>query len=390
MILIDPPRAEGHGRVWSHLASDASYDELHAFARRIGIPERGFDGDHYDVPSEWYDDVVAAGATPVASRDLVARLHRAGLRRPKPRTLVPRPVGRSLLRPTRLRPGDLVAVVSPASPLARDRLARGVGRLESWGLRVRVEVEAPGPHAYLAGPDPHRAEVLQRALTDPAVSAVWAARGGYGTHRLLDSLDWAAVSRARPRLVAGFSDLTALHQALAARLGLATLHAPGVGGLGDGSETAVDAVRHVVMDGGALSLVGTALRPGRATGAVVGGNLTLLAATVGTPDVRPAERGIAVLEDVGEQPYRLDRALTQLLRSGWFDGVAGVGLGAFTRSGDEVETRAVLSERLGALGVPVVADLPVGHVPGNMPLPLGVTATLDADAGLLHYERTLR
>ena len=82
-LLIDPPNAEGHGRLWSHLASDASFDELHAFARVLGIPERGFDRDHYDVPAEWYDDVVAAGAEPVSSRELIARLHAAGLRRRK-------------------------------------------------------------------------------------------------------------------------------------------------------------------------------------------------------------------------------------------------------------------------------------------------------------------
>jgi hypothetical protein len=82
-VLIDPPNAAGHGRLWSHLASDSSYDELHAFARTVGIPERGFDRDHYDVPSEWYDQVVAAGAEPVTSRELVRRLHAAGLRRRK-------------------------------------------------------------------------------------------------------------------------------------------------------------------------------------------------------------------------------------------------------------------------------------------------------------------
>ena len=82
-LLIDPPNAEGHGRLWSHLASDTSFEELHVFARSLGIPERGFDRDHYDVPAEWYDDVVAAGAEPVSSRELIARLHAAGLRRRK-------------------------------------------------------------------------------------------------------------------------------------------------------------------------------------------------------------------------------------------------------------------------------------------------------------------
>lgn len=85
MILIDPPNAAGHGRLWSHLASDASYDELHAFAATVGIPPRGFDRDHYDVPAEFYDEMLAAGAVPVTSRELVARLHAAGLRRRKGR-----------------------------------------------------------------------------------------------------------------------------------------------------------------------------------------------------------------------------------------------------------------------------------------------------------------
>ena len=167
MIIIDPPPVEAHGRVWSHLASDTSHEELHTFARRIGVPERGFDGDHYDVPSEWYDEVVAAGATPVSSRELVTRLTRAGLRRPKPRTLLPRPTGRALLRPSRLRSGDLVAVVSPAGPTRPDRLDAGVAVLESWGLRVRVEPAGEAREPWLAGDDAHRAAAFTRRLGRP-------------------------------------------------------------------------------------------------------------------------------------------------------------------------------------------------------------------------------
>jgi muramoyltetrapeptide carboxypeptidase len=390
VILIDPPRAEGHGRVWSHLASDTSYDELHVFARHLGIPERGFDGDHYDVPAEWYDAAVAAGATPVPARELVARLHRAGLRRRKARTLVPRPAGRGLLRPTRLRSGDLVAVVSPASPTPPDRLAAGVAVLESWGLRVRVEAPGASPHPWLAGTDAERAEAFSRAWNDPDVAAVWATRGGFGTQRVLDLIDWAHLGRVLPKLLVGFSDVTALHQAVAARWGLATVHAPGVAGLGDGLPDAVATVRSVVMDGGPLVLHGTGRVAGLAHGPVVGGNLTVLASQAGTRHVRPAERSIAFLEDVNEAPYRLDRAVTQLERAGWFEDVAGVALGAFTGCGRPEEVDALLLERLSALQVPVVADLPVGHVPGNLALPLGLLARLDGTSGTLSYERTLR
>ena len=407
MIIIDPPRVEAHGRVWSHLASDTSHEELHTFAQRIGVPQRGFDGDHYDVPSEWYDDVVAAGATPVSSRELVTRLTRAGLRRPKPRTLLPRPTGRALLRPSRLREGDLVAVVSPAGPTRPDRLEAGVEVLESWGLRVRVEPAREASESWLAGDDAHRAATFAGAWADPDVAAVWTSRGGFGTQRMLDLVDWDTLARTTPKLLVGFSDVTALHQAVATRWGLATVHGPGVAALADGAPEAVEQARALVMDGGPLTLHGTPAHshpattapttsapdtnaPATAEGTVTGGNLAVLASCVGTPLVRPAAHGIALLEDVGEAPYRLDRLITQLLRSGWFDDVRGVALGDFTRCGAPGEADSLLLDRLAPLGVPIVTGLPVGHVPGNRALPLGVHARLDARAGTLTFERTLR
>lgn len=397
MIIIDPPRVEAHGRVWAHLASDTSHEELHTFARRIGVPERGFDGDHYDVPSEWYDEVVAAGATPVSSRELVTRLTRAGLRRPKPRTLLPRPTGRALLRPSRLRPGDLVAVVSPAGPTWPDRLTAGVAVLESWGLRVRVEPATETSESWLAGDDGHRAAAFSRAWADADVAAVWTSRGGFGTQRMLDLLDWDALARSAPKLLVGFSDVTALHQAVASRWGLATVHGPGVAGLGDGTPEAVAQVRTLVTDGGPLTLTGTpgprpasAASAASAEGTVTGGNLAVLASSAGTPLVRPAAHGIALLEDVGEAPYRLDRYVTQLLRSGWFDDVRAVALGDFTGCGEPGEAEALLQSRLAPLGVPMVTGLPLGHAPDNRALPLGVHARLDAEAGTLSFERTLR
>jgi muramoyltetrapeptide carboxypeptidase len=392
-LIVDPPNSLGHGRLWSHVASDSSFEELHAFAERIGIPRRGFDRDHYDVPAEWYDAVVEAGAETGTSRELIRRLAEAGLRRPKQWTLAPRRPGRVLLRPPRLHPGDLVAVVLPAGPVDRHRLDAGVAVLREWGFRVRVpEPAGPGgAPAYLAGSDRERAAQLSEALTDPDVRAVWAARGGYGTQRVLDLLDWPLLATATPRLLVGFSDVTALHQAMAARLGVATLHGPGVAGLGDGDPGTVEATRRLVTEGGPLELGGTPHPAGgTAEGVLVGGNLTLLASSVGTALVHPAAGGVALLEDVGERPYRLDRSLTQLVRSGWFEGVRAVALGRFTACGDPEEVRALLEERLGPLGVPVVHDLPVGHAPTNLPVPLGVRARLDAATGTLSVDRFLR
>jgi muramoyltetrapeptide carboxypeptidase len=394
-LMVDPPQTPGHGRLWAHVASDSSFEELHAFARQVGIPERGFDRDHYDVPAEWYERLVAAGAVPVSSRELVARLSAAGLRRPKAHTLFPRRPGRLLLRPPRLRPGDLVAVVVPAGPVEVGRLESGSEVLRGWGLEVRMPDPSTGDddasHRWLAGPDAARSRELTAAWTDPDVRAVWAARGGYGAHRLLDLLDWDLLAEASPRVLVGFSDLTALHQAFATRLGVASVHGPGVAALGNSPAAVQEATRRLVMDGSPAALAGSpGPVPGVVEGVLVGGNLTVLASSAGTSLVRPARDGIALLEDVGERPYRLDRALTQLLRSGWLDGVRGIALGSFTASGDAEEVRSMLLERLTPLAVPIVLDLPVGHAPDDLPVPLGVRARLDAGAGTLDLDRGLR
>lgn len=379
-LLIDPPNAEGHGRLWSHLASDASYAELHEFARTLGIPERGFDRDHYDVPAEWYTRVVEAGARPVSSRDLILRLVHSGLRRRKHQTPAPRRPGRPLLRPARLRPGDAVAVVAPAGPVAANRLGAGIEVLRSWGLEVREPLARPGEHAWLAGSDEERAAAFVSAWTDPRVRAVVATRGGFGSQRVLSLLDWEALASAGPKLMVGFSDVTALHQAVAAMLGLVSLHGPVTASLGDRDDATRERTRGLLFDGFVPALTGlTPVSGGRATGVLVGGNLT----------VPTAAGAIVVLEDVGEQPYRLDRALTQLAQSGWFDDVRGVVVGEFTDCGDPAAVRALLADRLGALGVPVVAGAPIGHGATNLALPLGVSATLDADSGRLEVERAL-
>ena len=389
-LLIDPPNAPGHGRLWSHLASDESYEELHDFAASLGIPRRGFDRDHYDIPSERYEQVVAAGATPVSSRELIRRLHAAGLRRRKAEVLRPRRPGQSLVRPRRLRAGDHVAVVAPAGPVRPERLDAGLAVLRSWGLTVME-----GPHVrkrhdeldYLTAPDAARAEDLRAAWSDPAVRAVFCARGGYGTQRMVDLLDWPGLAAAGPKLLVGFSDVTGLHQAFGRRLGVATVHGPVVTSLGEADEESREHLRRLLFEPETAMTLTPRPVPARGSGIVegvlVGGNVALLATDVGTPSSMPATGSIAVLEDVGETPYRLDRALTHLLRAGWFEGVRGVALGQFVRCGDRAAVERVLEDRLGPLGVPVLHGLPVGHTDHNLAFPLGVPAVLDADAGTL-------
>lgn len=389
-LLIDPPNAAGHGRMWSHLVSDTSFEELHAFAASLGIPRRGFDRDHYDIPAERYAAVVAAGARPVDSRVLLTTLRRAGLRRRKADVLGPRGPGRQLARAPRLAPGDTVAVVAPAGPVPPDRLAAGIAVLGSWGLDVRVlehvRADSDGRSfpAHLAAADADRADDFMRAWCDPHVRAVLCARGGFGAHRMLDLLDWQALAAAGPKVLVGFSDITALHQAVAAELGLSTLHGPVVASLGSGDRASQDHLRRMLMEPAeALELVdhGRTRVGGRAEGVLVGGNLAVLAAGIGTPHSVTATDSIVVLEDVTEPVYRIDRLLTQLLRSGWLTGARGVVLGDFDAAAGDLD--GLLADRLGGLGVPVLADAPFGHGPRNLAFPLGLPAVLDADAGTL-------
>lgn len=313
------------------------------------------------------------------------------------------PSGRRYRVPRRLRPGSRVAVVAPSGVIDAQQLADGCEILRGWGLEVE-----PAPHlldrhgelGYLAGPDSARAKDLQQAWLDPGVDAVLCARGGYGAQRITDMLDWTAMAAATaaapdgtaPALLAGFSDITALHEAFALRLGVATLHAPNVATrsfLGDPDTQ--DQLRRALFGGpgpGRVLTSGPAgcLMPGRVSGVTAGGTLSLLAANLGTADGRGAggfAGCVLLLEDVNEPCYRLDRMLTQMLRSGALDDVAGIALGSWTGCGPPGDVRALMLDRLAPLGVPVAWELGFGHCSPQLAIPLGVAATLDAAAGTL-------
>ncbi|MGV9983301.1 S66 peptidase family protein [Streptomyces olivaceus] len=300
-----------------------------------------------------------------------------------------------LVRPARLAPGARVAVVAPSGPVPEERLRAGLDVLRGWDLDPVVAphvLDRHGTFGYLAGTDADRAADLQAAWCDPSVDAVLCARGGYGVQRIADLLDWEAMRAAGPKVFVGFSDITALHEAFATRLGLVTLHGPMAAGLdfvknararGHLRATlfAPETVR-VIASGG------TPLVSGRATGVTLGGCLSLLAAELGTPHARPSARGgLLCLEDVGEEPYRVDRCLTQLLRTGLLDGVGGVLLGSWQDCGPYERLRPLLADRLGGLGVPVAEEFGFGHCEGALTVPFGVRAELDADAGTLTLER---
>ncbi|MEU7722536.1 S66 peptidase family protein [Streptomyces tibetensis] len=302
-----------------------------------------------------------------------------------------------LVRPPRLTPGARVAVVAPSGPVPEERLQAGLDILRSWDLDPVVAPHVLARHdelGYLAGPDERRAADLQGAWCDPSVAAVLCARGGYGAQRTVDLLDWEAMRAAGPKVFAGFSDITVLHQAFATRLGLVTLYGPAAAGVDFlKNARAQDHLRATLFEPESVTTLtavppgGAALIPGRARGITLGGCLSLLASDLGTPHAHPGARGgLLLMEDVGESPYRLDRYLTQLLRTGWLHGVAGIVLGSWAGCGPYGELRAVLADRLGGLGVPVVEEFGFGHGVGALTMPLGVRAELDAGSGTLTLE----
>lgn len=294
-------------------------------------------------------------------------------------------------RPRRLNAGDRVAVIAPSGPVDPGRLACGIATLRLAGLHV-----VPGRHVlartgWTAGSDAQRADDLTEAWCDDSIRGVLCARGGSGALRLLDRLSPEAFAGANPKPFVGSSDATVLHRWLACHADVVTLYGPMVAGraLGTGRlgpQWAAHLLRTLTAPADTLGLVtptAVELVAGRATGQTVGGNVNLLAALLGSPEAGSADGAIVVLEDVNKESHRLDRLLTQLLRAGWFDGAAGIVVGSWEACGPDADR--ILLERLGPLGIPVLAGFDVGHGPRQLTVPLGIRATLDTGARSLHF-----
>lgn len=283
-------------------------------------------------------------------------------------------------------------MVAPAGPAQRESFEAGLTLL-AQRYRVVQGLDPAAPHhlclPYLAGEDAWRADRLNAALNDPQVEAIFCARGGYGAMRILDRLDSEALVQRRVPIV-GFSDCTALHL-WAACHGVPTVHGPVVTQLARLHPGDLSGLFDL-LEGGPLPRMSGLVRVagGRARGALLGGNLSLLTHMIGTPFLPRLTGCILLLEEVSEAPYRIDRMLTQLTLAGVLGSVAGVVVGRLERCDAPqgipprpVRALEVIEERLAGLGLPVVHGAPVGHGDRNVALPMGVMAELDADAGTL-------
>jgi muramoyltetrapeptide carboxypeptidase len=306
----------------------------------------------------------------------------------------------AMQKPPRLRPGDTVGLVQPAgfvADLAGPHTA--IDTIRGMGLVPKIGQHVYDRHGYLAGTDESRASDVNAMYADPTVRAVFAARGGWGSARLLPYLNWEVIS-SNPKLLVGFSDITALHMAIAARGGFPTIHASNAGNTW--GHMTLDTFRRLAFDaalpfyqsrlGADLSNAAAGsgrvetVRPGTATGRLMGGNLTVLSTLMGTPFLPSFDGSILFLEDVDEAVYSIDRMLTQLVLSGVLKRVAGVVFGRCARcgsagaSGGGFTLSDVLTRHLRPLGVPVFSGAMIGHIANQLSMPLGVRAELDADA----------
>jgi muramoyltetrapeptide carboxypeptidase len=288
--------------------------------------------------------------------------------------------------PRPLQPGDRLRVIAPSGALRElESFNQGLEIWRSWGFRVDIGPGVSDQWGYLAGPEAHRRQQLGEALADATYTGILCARGGYGGARLLE--DWAWPLPLPAKWLVGFSDITSLLWSLG-KQGIGGIHGPLLTTLAAEPDWSQQRLRSLVTGHGVSPLQGEGWGGGAVTGPLWPANLTVATHLMGTGHAPDLTGAILAFEDVTEAPYRIDRMLTQWRMAGYFRGVKGIALGRFSRceptgTGPSFTVAEVLRDRLGDLGLPVVASLPFGHDGSNAALPIGAVAQLDGDAGTL-------
>jgi muramoyltetrapeptide carboxypeptidase len=298
-----------------------------------------------------------------------------------------------LLKPERLRKGDVIGLVSPASsPTPREKIQQSVQYLEGLGYRVKLGEHVSKAWGYLAGTDQERVEDLNSMIRDPEVKAIFALRGGYGTPRILPFIAYRALAR-QPKIISGFSDITALQLAIHRKCGLVTFSGPMPAvELWQKPDpfteknfwrllTSTKAIGELANP---LNERFDLLKEGKARGVLLGGNLALVVSTIGTPFMPSLRGAVLVLEEVDEYPYRVDRMLAQLRNAGTLKRLNGLLLGQFTNcepkdpAKPHLSTPVVLRQYTEEVNGPVLGNLLYGHIPKKLTIPFGLTAQIDA------------
>jgi muramoyltetrapeptide carboxypeptidase len=309
---------------------------------------------------------------------------------------------RTIIKPFRLQLGATISLIAPASSVTEEKFLRAQSNLTALGFVVKPGKFVMEKNGYLAGTDQQRLEDLHSAFADPETQAVWCVRGGYGSARMLEMIDYDLI-RKKSKVFIGYSDVTALHIALNQRAGLVTYHGPVAAA--DFTEPTVRHFKHMIMHPSdtyhvTVPSVTDALRtdeyapfvvrPGKAKGQLTGGNLSLLAALIGSDFAPDYDGKIVFMEDVDEKPYRIDRMLTQLLQGSNLSKANGIVLGVFSGCNPKADEQSwslkeTLIDRLAPLKIPVMYGFPFGHVPDKATFPYGLMAELDTNAGKLTF-----
>ncbi len=307
---------------------------------------------------------------------------------------------RGVIRPPRLKAGDTLGLIHPSSATFQKMdVEIAIDNLKALGFNVKTGAHALDRYGYLAGRDVDRAADINAFFADPAVQGICAVRGGWGAARLLPYLDFPTISK-NPKVLFGFSDITALHMAIPAKTGLVTFHAPT--GFSAWHETSANWFKRVVVDGeavqyvneldykGRIAPVGNRTQtvvPGKAQGPLLGGNLTVLAHLVGTPYLPDFTGRILFLEDVHEGVYSVDRMLTHLKLAGLLSGIKGFIWGQCSDCDPDSDgygsltIEELLDDHIKPLGVPTYRGAMIGHIEKQFTVPEGIPAEIDADAG---------
>lgn len=320
-------------------------------------------------------------------------------------TIAQSPAPKTVIKPRRLTAGDTLGLVLPATAaFESDEIAYAKEQLEAIGFKVKTGTHAYDRWGYFAGRDRDRADDINRMFADDGVAGVVCYTGGWGSPRVLPFLDYDLIAR-HPKVIIGYSDITALLNPIYKRTGLITFHGP-VGGSTFDPYTLANFQR-VVMTASPAGLLAPPekkpteiidrtnriikLAPGKASGRLVGGNLTMIASLMGTPYELDTTGAIFFLEDVREELYRIDRMLSQLALGGKFDRVAGVVFGRCSQcdyKGPTFSLEDILRDRFGSLRAPAISGLSFGHIDQKLTLPIGAMATLDAESGTLAIDES--
>lgn len=302
------------------------------------------------------------------------------------------------IKPKRLTKGDTVGLISPGGFIAEKELSESILNLENLGFKVQPGEAVLGKHGYLGGNDKQRADDVNKMFTDEKINGIFCSRGGYGCSRILPLLDYNLIKN-NPKALIGYSDITALFYGIYSQTSLVGFHGPV--GISTFNEYSVNLFNDVLMSPKKETVLQNAdetntapeyqkeiVRSGTAEGILVGGNLSIMVSLIGTPYDVDSKDKIYFIEEVSEEPYRIDRMLTQMIQAGKFDNAAGIALGVFSKChpresisgiGNSFSLMEVIYDRLFDLGIPVVYGMSFGHITNKMTLPVGIQAKLNVD-----------